>query len=108
MPAKRGSWGSVPVPAGYLSLDGEESSPAQAYQGPVAMGVWITKIWVDSNSELGVALHHSKMVHSLEVFLDSQILLSEQVTDMARKAFAQLHLVYQFYTVLFWEKKGAT
>lgn len=86
------------MPAGYLSSDGAESSPTQAYQGQVAMGVWITKIWVYSNSEL----QHPRMVHSLEVFLDSQILLDEQVADVARKVFAQFHLVHQFYTLLYW------
>lgn len=31
---------------------------------PSAVGVWITKIWVYSNSELGVALHRSRIWRS--------------------------------------------
>lgn len=41
----------------------------------------------------GIAFPLSRLACNLKVFLDSQLLLEEQVSAMARKTFVQLHLV---------------
>lgn len=45
---------------------------------------------------------HSRMVHNLGVFLDSQ-LLNRQVATVARKAFGQFNLVLQLHSFLDWD-----
>lgn len=50
----------------------------------------------------GIAFLHLR-VCNLAVFLGSRLLLEEQIVALARKAFAQLHLVHQFCPFLDWE-----
>lgn len=50
----------------------------------------------------GIAILHLR-VCNLAVFLGSRLLLEEQVVALARKTFAQLHLVHQFCPFLHWE-----
>lgn len=42
----------------------------------------------------GVALSYWRVVHNFGVILNSQLLLDEQLTAVARKSFAQFHLVH--------------
>lgn len=43
----------------------------------------------------GIAFSLSRLACNLKVFVDSQLLLEEQVSAVARKTFVQFHLVYQ-------------
>lgn len=47
-----------------------------------------------------LALPPSRLVHNLKVFLDWQLLLEEQVTAVARKAYVQFHLILQLHPFL--------
>lgn len=46
---------------------------------------------------VGVALPQTDEVYNLRVFLDSQVLLDEQMTAVATRAFPQLCVVYQLH-----------
>lgn len=53
-----------------MDLDGKELS--DLIQGPVAVDVWITKIWgIPSLTLNGISFARSRMVCNLGIFLDS-------------------------------------
>lgn len=101
------SWGikwCVPVPGGYRELDVEQHASAEPWKDWMAPRFRSPPIQELCHLCYRTDLHCPKQtLCSLGILLDFQHLLKQQAIVMARRAFAQLHVVYWLLPFLDWE-----
>lgn len=77
---------------------GDQQASTELWQDWMALDAWGPEIWAFAifNSG-GLAIPQTDPVYNLGVLLDLQLLLKEQVSVAARRAFVQLRVLYQLW-----------